>query len=234
MGYAGFTALALVAASAQAQEPTMSPITGTRLDIVATGDVTAVPDIASVGAGVVTDADSASAALGANATRMAATVAALRKAGIADRDLQTTAVNLSPRYKYQDNQPPVITGYQASSRVSVRFRDVKSAGRILDSLVAAGANQIDGPSLSVDHSEALLDQAREKAIADARARAALYAKATGLHIKRIVSISEGSAEIPIVRPMMMMAARKSEAADTSIEAGEQKLSISLSVTFELE
>jgi len=235
MGLAMPVALALMA-PASAQEPGMPGphMAGTRLDIVASGDVSAVPDIATVGAGVVTQAPTAAAAMSENASRTAATVAAIRKAGVADRDIQTTSVSLSPQYRYADNQPPVITGYQASSRVSVRFRDIKKAGPILDSLVAAGANQIDGPTLSIDKPEPLLDQARQKAVAEARARADLYAKAAGLSVKRIVAISEGSFEAPMPpRPMMMMAARSKEAVDTSIEAGEQKLSISLSVTFEL-
>lgn len=209
-------------------------MTGTRLDIVASGEVSAVPDIAMVGAGVVTQAPTAVAAMGENAKRTAATVAAIRRAGIADRDIQTTSISLSPQYKYGENQPPTITGYQASSRVSVRFRDVAKAGPILDSLVAAGANQIDGPSLTIDKPEPLLDEARARAVAAARARAMLYAKAAGLQVKRIVAISEGSVEpMPRPMPMMMMRASAKEAADSSIEAGEQKLSISLSVTFEL-
>lgn len=222
---------------AAAQEPAGVPMpsvmAGTRLDVVATGEVSVVPDIATVGAGVVTQAATAAIAMSDNARRTAATVAAIRKAGVGDRDIQTTAINLSPQYRYADNQPPVITGYQASSRVSVRFRDIKAAGPILDSLVAAGANQIDGPALSIDKPEPLLDQAREKAIAAARARAALYARAAGLQVKRIVAISEGSYEaMPRPMPMMMMA-RGKEAADSSIEAGEQKIAISVSVTFEL-
>lgn len=231
-------ALALMApASAQEaavpQAATGQASTGTRLDIVASGEVNAVPDIATIGAGVVTQAPTAAAAMSENARRAAATVAAIRKAGVADRDIQTTAVNLSPQYRYADNQPPVITGYQASSRVSVRFRDVKAAGPILDSLVAAGANQIDGPTLSIDKPEPLLDKAREKAVVAARARADLYARAAGLKVKRIVAISEGSFE-PAPRPVpMMMSARAKESADSSIEAGEQALSITLSVTFEL-
>lgn len=233
MSTAALTAAAMaVPASAEDAQPA---ITGTRLDIVATGEVSAVPDVASIGAGVVTQSANAASALSDNAARMATTLAALRKAGVAERDIQTTSVNLSPQYRYADNQPPVITGYQASSRVSVRFRDIKTSGKILDSLVAAGANQIDGPTLSVDKPEPLYDQARTKAVADAQARAALYAKATGLRIKRIVSISEGSVEMPVVRPMAMRAfAAKSPAADTEIAAGEQKIAISLSVTFELQ
>ena len=231
-------ALLVLTAPAVAQEPAPMPTApawaGTRLDIVATGEVSAVPDVATIGAGVVTQAPTAAGAMADNARRTAATVAAIRKAGVADRDIQTTAISLIPQYHYADNQPPVITGYQASSRVSVRFRDIKAAGPILDSLVAAGANQIDGPSLSIDKPEPLLDQAREKAIATARTRATLYARAAGLQVKRIVAISEGSVEAPMPRPMqMMMRAASKEGADSSIEAGEQKLAISVSVTFEL-
>lgn len=233
LGLAPPLALALISPAA-AQEPVAQPLAGTRLDIVATGEVNAVPDIATIGAGVVTQAPTAAAAMSDNARRTAATVAAIRKAGVADRDIQTTSISLSPQYRYAENQPPVITGYQASNRVSVRFRDIRAAGPILDSLVAAGANQIDGPTLSIDKPEPLLDQARRKAIATARDRAALYAGATGLRIKRIVAISEGSYEAPMPRPVPMMMVRKEAAADSSIEAGEQRLAISVSVTFELE
>lgn len=230
-------ALALMAPAA-AQEPGTVPIApmlaGTRLDVVATGEVSAVPDIATIGAGVVTQAPTAAAAMNENARRTAATVATIRKAGVADRDIQTTSVSLSPQYRYAENKPPEITGYQASSRVSIRFRDIKAAGPILDSLVAAGANQIDGPTLSIDKPEPLLDRAREQAITTARARAALYARAAGLQVKRIIAISEGSFEqMPRPMPMMMIRAQAKEAADSSIEAGEQKLAISVSVTFEL-
>lgn len=213
----------------------MAPmIAGTRLDVVATGEVNAVPDLATIGAGVVTQALTAAGAMRENAQRTAMTVAAIRKAGVADRDIQTTSISLSPQYRYAENKPPEITGYQASSRVSVRFRDVKVAGPILDSLVAAGANQIDGPTLSIDKPEPLLDQARAQAIATARARAALYAEAAGLRVKRIIAISEGGFEAPPPRPMpMMIRAQAKEAMDSSIEAGEQKLAISVSVTFEL-
>lgn len=225
-----------VPAAAQDRGTLMTPaIQGTRLDIVASGDVDAVPDLATIGAGVVTQAPTAALAMSENARRSAATVAAIRKAGVADRDIQTTSVSLSPQYRYAENQPPVITGYQASSRVSVRFRDIKAAGPILDSLVTAGANQIDGPVLTIDKPDPLLDRAREKAIATARARAELYARATGLKVRRIVAINEGSYSMPSPpMPLLMMQRKEAASADTSIEAGEQRLSISVSVTFELD
>ena len=214
-----------------AQAPT--PQSATRLDVSATGTVHRVPDVAAVSAGVVTLARDAGTAMTDNATRMGAVVAALRKAGIAERDIQTASLSLQPQYRYADNQPPVLTGYQASNRVSVRLRALKDAGKVLDALVAAGANQIDGPNFTIDQPEAALDEARTQALATARARAERYAKAAGMHVARILLISEnggGYARPPAPMPMMAMRAK----ADTPVEAGEQDLSVTLAVTFELQ
>ena len=96
---------------------------------------------------------------------MARVRAALKRAGIADKDIQTSSFNLNPEYRYDENQSPVLTGYRASNQVSVRFRDIKATGAILDALVAEGANQINGPSLTIDKPEQAMDEARVKAIA---------------------------------------------------------------------
>ena len=210
---------------------TTTPIAGTELDIQATGTSTRAPDIATIGAGVVTQAARAGDAMAANAKAMSATIAALKRAGVADRDIQTQSINLQPQYRYGDNQPPVLTGYQANNRVSVRIRDMGGAGGIIDALVASGANQIDGPTLSVEHPEAALDEARAKALATARTRADLYAKAAGLTVRRIVRISESEESRQPPRPMMMMAAKRMDS--TPVEAGEQELAVNLSVVFEL-
>jgi uncharacterized protein YggE len=233
--------LALVAAAlpaaALAQVPS-APLplpAGTRLDVVATGEVARTPDIATISAGVVTQSATPSAALSDNAARMAASIAALRRAGVADRDIQTSALSLSPQYRYQENSPPVITGYQASNQVTVRFRDVKRAGPILDTLVAQGANQINGPTFSVDKPEPALDEARTRAVATARARAELYARAAGMSVRRIVVISEdGDQGMRPPPPIMVTAMRRGESADTSVQAGEQMLSVTVRVTFELQ
>lgn len=222
-------------AAAHDGAPTGPAITGTRLDVVAEGEVTRVPDMATIGAGVVTQARTAAAAMTENAARMAKVVAAVRRAGVADRDIQTSAISLSPQYRYANNLPPVITGYQASNQLSIRFRDLKRTGAILDTLVAESANQIDGPNLSIDKPEAALDEARTAAVATARARAELYARAAGLSVKRIVAISENGGGAPPPRPMPMMAmAVKREAADTQVEPGEQRLAVTVNVTFELQ
>jgi hypothetical protein len=231
------SALALAAVPftmASAQEAAQA-IAGTRLDIVATGEVTRVPDIARISSGVVTVAPTATAAIEQNATRMASVRAALRRAGIADRDIQTSSISLNPEYRYVENQPPVLTGYRAGNEVTVRFRDIKNTGRILDALVAQGANQINGPMLGLDKPEAALDEARLAALQTARARADVYARSLGKRVRRILSVSEAGANyVPVPRPMMREAIQVTGSSRTDIDPGEQSVSISLSVSFELE
>ena len=231
---AGLT-LATISASAQEARPMMVPIDGTVLEISADGTSARTPDLAMIQAGVVTQAATAGDAMRQNSTRMAAVLAALKRAGVAERDIQTSSIALSPQYRYAQNEPPVITGYQASNQVTVRFRDVAKSGTILDALVREGANNISGPNLTIDKPEAALDEARTAAVATARARAELYAKAAGLRVDRILSISEGNAGPP---PMPVMVRAESFApapqADTQIAAGEQELRVTLSVRFLLK
>jgi uncharacterized protein YggE len=167
----GATALP-AAATAQAMAP-VAVLSGTRLDISATGEVTRVPDLAIISAGVQTLQPTATAAIEENAARMERVRAALKRAGIADRDIQTSSINLNPEYVYDQNRPPRLTGYRATNTVNVKFRDLKRTGAILDALVAQGANQINGPNLTIDKPEAAYDEARIKAIAAGQARAEL-------------------------------------------------------------
>ena len=157
-------AVAVLPSTAMAQQITQT-IAGTRLDISATGEVTRVPDVAIISAGVVSRSASASGALQDTANRMSQVLAALKRAGVADRDIQTSNVSLNPEYRYPENQSPQLVGYTASNNVTVRFRDIRSSGKILDALVAVGANQINGPTLTVDKPESALDEARAKAVA---------------------------------------------------------------------
>ena len=228
------TLLALAPTQALAQAVDTPPIAaGTMLDVTAEGRTTRVPDLATIRAGVVTQAPTAAAALADQAGRMARVLAALKRAGVADRDLATANVGLSPQYRYQENQPPQITGYQASNTLSIRFRDVKRAGTILDALVASGANQIDGPELSIDQPDAALDEARLDAMKRARARAELYARAAGLRVARIVSINEGAVNEGGPRPPVIYArAAMAEKADaTQIAAGEKDVTVTVNVRF---
>jgi uncharacterized protein YggE len=210
-------------------------IAGTRLDLNATGEVTRVPDLATISAGVVSRASTATAALQDNARRMDKVIAAIKAAGIADRDIQTSSINLNPEYKYVENQAPQLVGYTASNQVTIRFRDIRNSGKILDALVREGANQINGPNMSVEHPETALDEARANAIAAGRARAELYARSLGMRVVRVVSVSESGSYAPPPAPPMPMYARAEAAAapSTRIEPGEQKLQVTLSMVFEL-
>jgi hypothetical protein len=230
LGAAGLPSMA----AAQSAQPQMPPIVGTRLDISATGESTRVPDVAIISAGVVTRAPTAGAAIQENSARMDRVLAALKRAGVADRDVQTSSISLNPEYRYQENKPPELVAYSASNQVSIRFRDIRNSGKILDALVAEGANQINGPTLTIDKPEAALDEARVNAIASGRARADLYARALGKRVVRVVSVSEGAGNYPVPPPMPMVERMSAQAADTKIVAGEQKLQVSVSMVFELQ
>jgi len=226
---------ALLPSVAAAQQATINQtIAATRLDISATGEVTRVPDVAIITAGVVSRAATATGALQDSANRMQRVLAALKHAGVADRDIQTSNVSLNPEYRYPENRSPQLVGYTASNNVTVRFRDIRSSGRILDALVAEGANQINGPSLTVDKPETALDEARAKAIAIGRVRAELYARSMGMRVVRVVVISESGGGYAPPPPMPMYARADMAQAKTAIEPGEQKLSVSLNMTFELQ
>ena len=208
---------------------------GTLLQVSAQGEVRRVPDVAQVGVGVVTEAAEAKAALAANAAQMERVIAAVRKAGIADKDVQTTGVSLQPQYQYVENQPPKLNGYQAHNRVSVKVRDVSKVGDVLDAFVAQGANQIDGPTFTLDKPELALDEARQVALENARKRAAMYAKALGLEVGRIVSVDETGTGFEPPRPMMMAKAEMAmDSAQTPVMPGEQAHAVTLNVVFELD
>ena len=224
-----------LASPATAQPSPAQAIAGTRLDITATGEATRAPDIATISAGVITRAATARAALEQNAARMDRVRAALKRAGIADRDIQTSNISLNPEYHYVQDQPPKLTGYTASNQVSVRFRDIAKSGDILDALVAEGANSINGPSLTIDKPEEALDEARTKALGIGRARAEIYARALGMRVVRLVSVSESGGSYPVPPPMpVMMEARAQGNYATKIDPGEQKVSVTLGMTFELQ
>jgi uncharacterized protein len=206
----------------------------TLLSLAVNADVTRPPDTLHLSAGVVTTAPAAADAMAANAARMNLVIAELKAAGVAQRDIQTSSLTLAPQYRYQPEQTPVLTGYQARNSVTVKSGKLGDAGRLVDALVKAGANEVNGPMFSLADPEAALNQARTAAVAKARARAELYAAAAGMTVKRIVSISEaGAAGVdPMPRPMMRMAADVAES--TPVQPGELALSAQLTIVFELD
>ena len=210
------------------------PADGTLLSVSAEASAKRVPDVATISTGVVTQAADANAAMRANAVQMDKVMAAIRAAGIGERDVQTSGINLNPQYKYVENAPPSIVGYQASNTVNVKVRDLSKLGKVLDAFVEQGANQVNGPSFEVDKPDEAYDEARVAALKKAQARAQTYADALGLKVRRIVSISEGGASFPRPMPMMRaMAADAGFAKETSVSPGETTLSVNIDVVFEL-
>ena len=228
----GLLMLAAVPAFAQTAEVSKA----TTLDISAEASVKAEPDLATISAGVVINAKTAEAAMKENAAKMNAIFAALKKVGIADKDRQTSGITVNPQYVYKENQSPTIAGYTASNSVNVILRDLKAIGPVLDTLIAQGANNINGPNFTIENPEELLNGARKEAVEKARKRAEVYAAATGMKIAKIRSISENS-NIGYPQPMMYARAAKMEmAADAStpVASGQVNLSVNVNISYELE
>jgi uncharacterized protein YggE len=202
----------------------------TTMNLSAYGEARLAPDMATITLGVQTRAATAAQAMADNAQQMTAVFAALRKAGIGERDVQTSNLSLSAEYAYPQDKPPVLTGYLVSNEVVVTVNDLARLGSVVDAVTAAGANQVNGISLGLKDPTAAEDAARRAAVKALTAKAALYADATGLRVARLVNLSEGGGYTPgPVRPMAMMA----KAAGTPIAGGELTVRVDVSGVYEL-
>lgn len=232
---AAFAVLAAAALPPAAQAQTQGQVMlaeGTLLTVNADGSAEARPDMATINLGVTTEGQTAAAALAENARRMTALTAALRRAGVAERDIQTSNVSVYPQQQYVEGQQPRITGYQANNSVTAKVRRIDNTGRVIDAAVAAGGNTVNGVSFSHSDPDAQLDVARRDAIAEAHRRAELYANALGMRVNRIVSVSEGGGYAPPI-PVAYERLQAADAAATPISPGEIETRVSVNVTFEL-
>ena len=202
------------------------------ITVIGSGAASGPSDTAEVNAGVVTQAATAAQALGQNSAAMEQVLKALTALGIADRDIHTTNVSIVPlRAPPQTGrqQPSPVVGYEVTNQVRVKVRNLATLGRLLDTLVSQGANALGGIALSIADPAPLLEQARIKAIADARQKAQVYAAAAGVKLGRVLFIRDTTPGLP--RPM---AARAMASAAVPIAPGEQELEVSVSVTYALE
>ena len=205
----------------------------TTLSLSAYGEVNRAPDMATISLGVQTEAPTAAEAMRLNAVKMNQVIAALKKGGLADRDIQTSGLSLNPQYVYQENLPPRLTGYQVSNQVTIIVRDLTKLGQVVDATVNAGATNVGGIQFGLQNSAAAEDAARAEAVKVLLARMNLYARATGYSGARLVTLSEGGGYSP-PQPMPMMAmARMDKAESTPVQAGELKVRIDVNATFEL-
>lgn len=241
-------------ALAQVAQPAVEIAPGnTLLTVSAEGRSFRAPDMALFSAGVTTRGATASEALGENSRAMTQVIAALRRAGIAERDIQTSNISIQAVYSDPDQdaatqarvsgqpyvppppegQMPRIIGYQASNNVSVRQRNLEDFGTVIDTLAAAGANQINGPSFQIDKPEPALDEARLEAIATARQRAELYADATDLRVVRILSINEGGYS-GVPQAIVVSGSRIARGPlPTPVQPGELQMTANVTVLYEL-
>ena len=228
------TALASAGASLAQGAPPAPATAPTQFALSADGEVSVTPDIVTLQLGVNVTGRTAAEALKANAQKMTAAIAALKAAGVAAKDIQTSRLSLGAQYAYEQGQAPRLTGYQASNSVSAVIRDTVKAGAVVDAVTAAGANEISGVSFDIADRHAAEDQARRAAVKALQAKAALYAEATGLHILRLASLSEGGGEVFQPQPVMLKAmAMRAESAPTPLEAGDLRVRISISGVYEL-
>jgi hypothetical protein len=222
-------AIALLSAPALAQTPADFPAA---ISVTGEAQISVPPDLATIDAGVATDARTAREASDANNAAMAKVLQALKAASIDEKDYQTSRLSLQPQYATsRSSGPSPITGYRASNRVTVKIRDVTKVANVIDVLVGAGANDVGNIAFSVSQASKLLDDARTQAIADAHRKAEIYAKAAGVTLGAPLSISEEGAPRPVFRGKMMAGMA---AAPTPIAQGEETLSISVSVTWAIK
>lgn len=202
------------------------------LTLTASGEVRAAPDQAQLSAGVVSEAKTAAAALTDNSRKMTAVFAAIKKLGVPDRSVQTSGFNVSPQYPpYNSKQERHIIGYRVTNTVTVTLNDLKTVGRALDALVAAGANDINSVRFSIANPQPLLAKARVQAVRQAKQEAQTYAQAAGVHLGPIQSIREGGSTGP--RPVSAMA-RLAAAPPPPIAAGEQTVSATVTISWEIQ
>lgn len=225
-------AIAFPAMAGAADSPTPA-----RIIVSGEGEATIPPDLALLSLSVMREAKTARAALDANNDAMAAVIAAMKAAGIKDRDLQTAGIQINPRYNYTNkpdgSQEAELVAYQVTNTLAVRVRDIDKTGEILDKAVSLGVNQGGGISFTNDNPDATITEARKKAVANAVAKAKTLAEAAGVTIGRVLEISDQNIAPP---PMAINAKAFDAAAGAAVptQAGENAYNVQVTVTFELK
>ena len=216
-------ALLTAPALAQVVPPAAISVTGE-------ATVSVPPDLAQIDGGVTSEAKTAREASEANNAAMGKVLQALKGAGIEEKDIQTARLSLQPQSAPNRSGPSAIAGYRASNRVTIRVRDVTKVASVIDTLVGAGANEIGGINFVVSQASKLLDEARERAVADARRKAEIYAKAAGVTLGAPLSISEEGNSAPA--PYRRMAAGM--AVSAPVAQGEETLQVTVSVSWAIK
>lgn len=226
-------AASIMATGAHAAEVQITA-NGPVVELTVIEQVEADPDLVTVGAGVTTEAPTAVEALRLNSVEMRKVIDRLKALGVAERDIQTTGINLNARYDYdQRAQRQVFRGYQASNRVSVKLREIDETGEVLDALVVAGATDLDGPRFSLEDDTAAKAEARRKAMERARAQSLEYAQLAGYSDLRLLEVNETISARG--GPPIVVTAARAELAEQSapVQPGRVATSVNVTVKYEM-
>jgi uncharacterized protein YggE len=224
--------LSVVAQCATAQTIDKAAGSERRMSVSASASITVEPDLALITTGVVTEADTAREALARNSATMRRLIDGLKGAGIAAKDIQTTSLNVEPRYDQpKDRRPAAIVGYRVMNQVRITARELSRLGDVLDQAVTLGANQMGGIQFGISTAETAKDEARRSAIANAQRRARLYAAAAGVALGEVISIAE---DVQTLGPRPPPFARTMAAEAVPIEGGTLTLEASVVVVWALK
>ena len=231
--FAAALMLAAPASLAQTVEPKRT------ITVQGEGTVSAKPDTASINAGVLAEAKTAREALSANTEKMTRVFDAIKSAGIKEEDIRTSGFSINAVYSHSPRKPdgshedPKITGYRASNNVTVIIRDLDNVGGVLDELVTAGANNVNGVNFFIENPQSLMDDARRIAVEDALRRATILAGAAGANLGPVMTINESGGYRPA--PMMMRSMAMDESAKAvPVAAGTQDITSNVNIVIELE
>jgi uncharacterized protein YggE len=225
ISFALFGLMVILAAAAQAQQ-SQSP-RGARIIVIGEGSVTLPPDSAHVTSGVTTTGKTVKEAIGANSKLMAAVTAALSASGIDQRDIQTSQLSVQPIYVTPEPRTEQkLSGYRVTNQVSVKIRQVDKVGDIVDRVTAAGATDVGNIAFLVSDKSKALDQAREAAITDARRKAEIYARASGISVGRTIWITENSRISAPLEPALQ------RALPVPVATGENTFQVRVTVGYE--
>jgi uncharacterized protein YggE len=229
--FLGAVTISVPVVQALAQQTQSTPLG--RVIVTGEGSVSVTPDYAQIVTGVSTRAKTVKEATDANSRSMAAITKALLDSGIAQSDIQTSRFSIQPVYAPQEPRTESkLAGYSVSNRVRVKVRQIDQVGAIFDRLITAGATDLGNVEFLVTDPSTALDQAREAAIADARRKAEVYARASGIQLGRVEWIAEDSGFAPPV-PMRSQASSGATGASVPIASGEDTLRVRITVGFDI-
>ena len=228
------TSLGLTEASAHDKD-------AARFSILGTGTIIAEPDVAYISTGIISEGETAEEALNQNSNSMANVFKVLEDAGIERKHIQTSNFSVQPRYVHhrakqgQEQRPPRIVGYRVDNTVTVKIVELDNTGKVISEVVKFGSNSLGNIRFDVSNRQELMDEARVKAVKDARRKAEIYTKAAGVSLGKVLAISEGGAA---QQPRRFKAAARSlavaESAPAPVSGGEAPISVRVNMTWELE